>query len=93
MKCMLKVALAVHKLPPSWREFRTYLLHKRKEMTYEDLMTKLRIEEDNKGREKNTTESSYSKANVVEHRSKHRPGGKQGQLKKAEKHNGKGQRI
>ncbi|GJS68982.1 hypothetical protein Tco_0701823 [Tanacetum coccineum] len=35
-------------LHPSWIEFKTYLKHKRKEMSVEDLVVHLRIEEDNK---------------------------------------------
>ncbi|GJV27831.1 hypothetical protein Tco_1384279 [Tanacetum coccineum] len=43
-----QVAAIIEKLPPSWVEFKNYLKHKRKEMTVEDLVVRLCIEEDNK---------------------------------------------
>ncbi|GJW75143.1 pol polyprotein [Tanacetum coccineum] len=43
-----QVAAIIEKLPPSWVEFKNYLKHKRKEMSVEDLVVRLRIEEDNK---------------------------------------------
>ncbi|XP_076927135.1 uncharacterized protein LOC143590584, partial [Bidens hawaiensis] len=43
-----QIACIIEKLPPSWVDFKKYLKHKRKEMTIEDLVVRLRIEEDNK---------------------------------------------
>ncbi|XP_022008201.1 uncharacterized protein LOC110907544 [Helianthus annuus] len=43
-----QVAAMIEKLPPSWVDFKNYLKHKQKEMTIEDLVVRLRIEEDNK---------------------------------------------
>ncbi|GJY34350.1 hypothetical protein Tco_0418819 [Tanacetum coccineum] len=43
-----QVAAIIEKLPPSLVEFKNYLKHKRKEMSVEDLVVCLRIEEDNK---------------------------------------------
>ncbi|XP_076941123.1 uncharacterized protein LOC143610558 [Bidens hawaiensis] len=43
-----QVAAMIEKLPQSWVDFKNYLKHKRKEMTIEDLVIYLRIEEDNK---------------------------------------------
>ncbi|KAK5802287.1 hypothetical protein PVK06_029872 [Gossypium arboreum] len=37
------------KLPPTWNDFKNYLQHKRKEMSVEDLIVRLRIKEDNRG--------------------------------------------
>ncbi|XP_019251218.1 PREDICTED: uncharacterized protein LOC109230145 [Nicotiana attenuata] len=47
-----QVAAMIEKLPPSWRDFKNYLKHKRKEMKLEDLLIRLKIEEDNKTAEK-----------------------------------------
>ena len=56
----------IKKLPSSWKEFKNYLKHKRKEMTLEDLIVRLRIEEDNrKKNEKGLVSSMEAKANVV----------------------------
>ncbi|GJX21867.1 pol polyprotein [Tanacetum coccineum] len=62
-----QVAAIIEKLPPSWVEFKNYLKHKRKEMSVEDLVVRLCIEEDNKLAQKNTYTSDSAKANMVEH--------------------------
>ncbi|GJV62109.1 retrovirus-related pol polyprotein from transposon TNT 1-94 [Tanacetum coccineum] len=62
-----QVAAIIEKLPPSWVEFKNYLKHKRKEMSVEDLVVRLRIEEDNKLAQKNTYTLDSAKANMVEH--------------------------
>ncbi|KZV56886.1 hypothetical protein F511_15805 [Dorcoceras hygrometricum] len=43
-----QVAEIIEKLPPLWKDFKNYLKHKSKEMGLEDLIVKLRIEEDNR---------------------------------------------
>ncbi|PKI44279.1 hypothetical protein CRG98_035353 [Punica granatum] len=43
-----QVVVVIEKLPPGWKDFKNYLKHKRKEMTMEDLVVELQIEEDNK---------------------------------------------
>ncbi|PKI65480.1 hypothetical protein CRG98_014138 [Punica granatum] len=43
-----QVAVVIEKPPSGWKDFKNYLKHKQKEMTMEDLVVKLRIEEDNK---------------------------------------------
>ncbi|KAK4394045.1 Retrovirus-related Pol polyprotein from transposon TNT 1-94 [Sesamum angolense] len=43
-----QVATMIEKLPPLWKDFKNYLKHKRKEMGLEDLIVRLRIEEDNR---------------------------------------------
>ena len=50
-----QVAAFIEKLPPLWKDFKNYLKHKRKEMTLEDLIVCLRIEEDNKNAKKKVT--------------------------------------
>ncbi|GKC82841.1 hypothetical protein Tco_1138558, partial [Tanacetum coccineum] len=57
----------ISQLPPSWVEFKTYLKHKRKEMSVEDLVVRLLIEEDNKLAQKDTYAPDSAKANMVEH--------------------------
>ena len=47
-----QVAAVTEKLPPSWKDFKNYPKHKRKEMRLEDLIVRLRIEEDNRSSEK-----------------------------------------
>ncbi|KAL0325205.1 UNVERIFIED_CONTAM: hypothetical protein Sradi_5089800 [Sesamum radiatum] len=43
-----QVAAMIEKLPPLWKDFKNYLKHKRKEMGLEDLIVRLRIEENNR---------------------------------------------
>ena len=47
-----QVAAIIEKLPPLWKEFKNYLKHKRKKMKLEDLIVRLRIEEDNRASKK-----------------------------------------
>ena len=62
-----QVAAIIEKLPPNWKDFKNYLKHKRKEMKLEDLIVRLRIEEDNKVSEKKVgNHSMESKAHVIE---------------------------
>ncbi|KAL0282790.1 UNVERIFIED_CONTAM: hypothetical protein Sangu_2932100 [Sesamum angustifolium] len=43
-----QVAGIIEKLPPIWTDFKNYLKHKQKEMGREELIIRLRIEEDNR---------------------------------------------
>lgn len=47
-----QVAAIIEKLPPMWRDFKNYLKHKCKEMNLEELIVRLRIEEDNRKNER-----------------------------------------
>ena len=61
-----QVANIVEKLLPAWRDFKNQLKHKRKELKLEDLIVRLRIEEDNQKSEKRSCKNSYeAKANVI----------------------------
>ena len=74
----------IKKLPPLWKEFKNYLKHKRKEMRLEDLIVRLRIEEDNRASEKKEGKAIMeSKAIVVEQ-------GQTSHNNKKRKHNGNG---
>ncbi|XP_073120956.1 uncharacterized protein [Henckelia pumila] len=62
-----QVAALIEKLPPLWKEFKNYLKHKRKKMGLEDLIDRLRIEEDNRKAEiKAGKMPMEAKANLVE---------------------------
>jgi hypothetical protein len=43
-----QVTAIIEKLPPPWKDFINYLKHKHMETRVEDLILRLRIEEDNK---------------------------------------------
>ncbi|XP_042059345.1 uncharacterized protein LOC121803814 [Salvia splendens] len=56
----------IEKLPPSWRDFKSYLKHKRKEMTFEDLIVKVRIEADVRKNDQKAKGTLDAKANLLE---------------------------
>ncbi|PKI75353.1 hypothetical protein CRG98_004237 [Punica granatum] len=60
-----QVAVVIEKLPLGWKDFKNYLKHKRKEMTMEDLVVKLRIEEDNKNFGENLILPAAAKVNLI----------------------------
>ncbi|XXG47037.1 hypothetical protein AAC387_Pa02g1747 [Persea americana] len=63
-----QVAAIIEKLPPLWKDFKNYIKHKRKEMRLEDLIVRLRIEEDNLASKKKAGKSlTEAKANVMEY--------------------------
>uniref|UniRef100_A0A1S3Z0Z5 Retrovirus-related Pol polyprotein from transposon TNT 1-94-like beta-barrel domain-containing protein n=1 Tax=Nicotiana tabacum TaxID=4097 RepID=A0A1S3Z0Z5_TOBAC len=62
-----QVATFIEKLHPLWKDFKNYLKYKRNEMTLEDLIVRLRIEEDNKATEKKSCGNSTIRGeNIVE---------------------------
>ncbi|KAI3739074.1 hypothetical protein L2E82_29458 [Cichorium intybus] len=60
-----QVAAIIEKLPLAWVDFKKSLKHKRKEMSVEDLIVQLQVEEDNKLVEKRGYVSDVAKANVL----------------------------
>ncbi|XP_076952202.1 uncharacterized protein LOC143625858 [Bidens hawaiensis] len=62
-----QVAAMIEKLPPSWADFKNYLKYKRKEMTMDELVVRLRSEEDNRIAQKGTLLLVADKANAVKH--------------------------
>ena len=70
---IFQVTVFIEKLPPTCKDFKNYLKHKQKEMSMEDLVVRLRIEEDNRRSDKKGAHTSPEvKANFVEHGSKKR---------------------
>ncbi|XP_073294553.1 uncharacterized protein [Primulina huaijiensis] len=62
-----QVAAMIEKLSPMWKDFKNYLKHKRKEMNLENLIVRLRIEEDNRASERKAGKSNFeARANLVE---------------------------
>ena len=63
-----QVGAIIEKLPQSWRDFKNYLKHKRKEMKLEELIVRLRIEEDNRKSERRVAggQGMHAKENIVE---------------------------
>ena len=62
-----QVATIIEKLPPKWKDFNNYLKHKRKEISIEYLVIRLRIKEDNRGSMKKVAHNpNEDKANFVE---------------------------
>ena len=63
-----QVVAVIEKFPLVWKDFKNNLIHKQKEMRMEDLVVRLRIEEDNKRSDKKAAHTSPEvKANFVEH--------------------------
>lgn len=62
-----QVGSVIEKLPPSWKDFKIHLKHKKSEMSMEDLVLKLRVQEDHLISEKQAEDTAFSaKANIVE---------------------------
>ncbi|XP_024979029.1 uncharacterized protein LOC112516244 [Cynara cardunculus var. scolymus] len=59
------VSAIIEKLPPTWKDFKLYLKHLTEEMTFDQLVLKLRVEEDNRKTEKDCGTSLEPNANMV----------------------------
>ena len=63
-----QVVALIEKLPPTWKDFKNYLKHKRKEMSIKNLIIRLPIEEDNRESKKRGVHNpGEAKANFMEH--------------------------
>ena len=88
-----QVAAIIEKLPPSWLDFKNYLKHKRKQMTVDELIVRLRIEEDNRVAQNGGHVEGLAKANFVEYgQSSKGKGNFKGKGKRPDKKN-KGKKV
>ncbi|CAN6715914.1 unnamed protein product [Malus baccata var. baccata] len=60
------VGSIIEKLPSNWKDFKIYLKHLTEDMSMDQLILKLRVEEDHHKNEKYDVSSLEAKANVVE---------------------------
>ncbi|KAM1053111.1 hypothetical protein ACFX2C_000644 [Malus domestica] len=69
------VGSIIEKLPLNWKDFKIYLKHLTEDMSMDQLILKLRVEEDHRKNEKYDVLSLEAKANVVEggdsHKARH----------------------
>ncbi|KAG5631850.1 hypothetical protein H5410_003567 [Solanum commersonii] len=63
------VGAIVSKLPPSWKEYKSKLLHKKEDLTLEQLLHHLQIEQEPLYRDNNILKEPIMKAHVVEEKS------------------------
>ncbi|KAL0325120.1 UNVERIFIED_CONTAM: hypothetical protein Sradi_5081300 [Sesamum radiatum] len=57
----------LEKFPPSWNDYRNHLKHKKRDLTLQELISHMRMEEANRLKDKEISNSSFSiKANLVE---------------------------
>ena len=55
----------ITKLPPSWNDYRKNPLHRKDDITLEELQKHLRIEEESRFRDQNNNSHNFSKVNIV----------------------------
>lgn len=64
---VFQVPVIIEKLPPMWKDFKKYLKYKRKEISVEDLIVRMHIEEDNKAAKRMSKgNSAISGENIIE---------------------------
>uniref|UniRef100_A0A2N9FSN7 Retrovirus-related Pol polyprotein from transposon TNT 1-94-like beta-barrel domain-containing protein n=1 Tax=Fagus sylvatica TaxID=28930 RepID=A0A2N9FSN7_FAGSY len=71
-----QAAALIEKLPPSWKDYRNYLKHKKRELSMEDLVVHIRIEESNRLRDQieHVNHDFIYKANMVEQKNQGKVG-------------------
>ncbi|XP_069143418.1 uncharacterized protein [Solanum lycopersicum] len=67
------VGAIVSKLPPSWKEYRSKLLYKKEDLTLEQLLQHLQIEQETRYRANSILREPIMKAHVVEEKIKKEP--------------------
>ena len=67
------VGVIVSKLPPSWKEYKSKLLHKKEDLTLEQLLQHLQIEQETRYCDNNLLKEPIMKAHVVEEKIKKEP--------------------
>src|ERR1044072_2838318 len=64
---ILQANVLIEKFPPSWSDFRNHLKHKRKDLTFQELISHMRTEEANRLKDKYFfAPQNFSNANLVE---------------------------
>jgi len=58
------------KLPPSWRDYRNYLKHKKKEISLQDLIVRLKIEADKRAVTKPRDEAFVAEGSKTKNKKK-----------------------
>ncbi|XP_050151611.1 uncharacterized protein LOC126626348 [Malus sylvestris] len=66
------VGSIIEKLPSNWKDFKIYLKHLTEDMSMDQLILKLRVEEDHRKNEKYDVSSLEAKANVMEGSDSHK---------------------
>ncbi|XP_024200265.1 uncharacterized protein LOC112203539 [Rosa chinensis] len=59
------VGSVIEKLPPSWKDFKVYLKHLTEDMNFEQLVLKLRVEEDHRKNERADATSMEPNTNMI----------------------------
>ena len=89
----IQVSCIIDKLPPSWKDFKHMLKHKKEELTLTELGSHLRIEDSLKAHEidkpKSSTAAGPSVVNMVEHNNSSRNNDNKGKRRSEERRVGK----
>ncbi|KAK3027895.1 hypothetical protein RJ639_040272 [Escallonia herrerae] len=86
----VQVRAIVAKLPPTWKEYRNKLKHKKEDLALDQLMQHLHIEEESRNREKEPAKETIVKAHVVVDKDEKKNSGRHNQNKFLKPKNSKG---
>ncbi|KAK3024946.1 hypothetical protein RJ639_042950 [Escallonia herrerae] len=87
------VGAIVAKLPPTWKEYRNKLKHKKEDLALDQLMQHLHIEEESRNREKEPAKKTVVKAHVVVDKDEKKNSGRHNQNKFLKPKNSKGFKL